>query len=107
MMKSGASQKIVPSNTNGIIINLRPQKDDPNQVRITIGSNPIDYPYELTTCTANMVSSKFMWNSVISTPGAKFGGTDIKKMYLETQLDWYEYFSTHHLCVGLNGQSHT
>ena len=38
-----------------------------------------------------MVYSKIMWNSVISTPGAKFGGADIKNMYLETPLDWYKY----------------
>jgi hypothetical protein len=75
----------------GIVIDHRPQKDDPNRVRITIGGNLIDYPYELTTCTANMVSAKIMWNSVVSTPGAKFGGADIKNMYLETPLDRYEY----------------
>ena len=38
-----------------------------------------------------MLSSKIMWNSVISTPGARFAGADIKNMYLETPLDWYEY----------------
>jgi hypothetical protein len=38
-----------------------------------------------------MVSAKIMWNSVISTPGAKFGGADIKNMYLETPLDRYKY----------------
>ncbi len=32
-----------------------------------------------------------MWNSIISTPNAKFGGADIKNMYLETPLDWYNY----------------
>ena len=62
-----------------IVIDHRPQKDNPNQVRITVGGNLIDYPYELTTCTADMVSSKIMWNSVISTPGAKFGGANIKR----------------------------
>ena len=43
-----------------IVINHRPQKDDPNQVRITVGRILIDYPYELTTCTASMVSAKIM-----------------------------------------------
>ena len=38
-----------------------------------------------------MVSSKIMWNSVISTPGAKFGGADIKNLYLEMPLNQYEY----------------
>jgi hypothetical protein len=74
-----------------IVINHRPQKDDQNQVHITVGSNFIDDPYKLTTCTPNMVSAKKMWNSVISTPGAKFGGADIKNMYLKTPLDQYEY----------------
>jgi hypothetical protein len=75
-----------------IVIDHCPQKDDPNRVRrITVGGNLIEYPYELTTRTANMVSTKIMWNSVISTPGAKFGGADIKNMYLETPLDRYEY----------------
>ena len=74
-----------------IVIDHHSQKDDPNQVRITVGDNLIDYPYELTTRTADMVSAKIMWNSVISTPGAKFGGADIKNMYLETPLDRYKY----------------
>jgi len=34
---------------------------------------------------------KIMWNSVISTPSAKFGGADIKNMYLKTPLDQYKY----------------
>ena len=65
-------------------IDHRPQKDDPNRMRIIVGSNIIDYPYKLTMRTANMVSAKIMWNSIVSTPGAKFGGADIKNMYLET-----------------------
>jgi hypothetical protein len=73
------------------VIDHRPQKDDPNRVRITVGGNLIDYPFELTTLTANMVSSKILWNSVISTKDARFAGADIKNMYLETPLDRYEY----------------
>jgi len=58
-----------------IVINHRSQKDDPNRVRIMVGGNLIDYPYKLTTQTADMVSAKIMWNSVISTPGAKFASS--------------------------------
>ena len=32
-----------------IVVDYRPQKDDPNRVRITVGGNLIDYPGELTT----------------------------------------------------------
>jgi hypothetical protein len=69
-----------------IIIEHWPQKDDPNRICITVGGSLVDYPYKLTTQTADMVSSKIMWNSVISMPNAKFGGADIKNMYLETPL---------------------
>jgi hypothetical protein len=34
-----------------------------------------------------MVSSKIMWNSIISMPNAKFSGADIKNMHLETPLN--------------------
>jgi hypothetical protein len=70
-----------------IVIDHQPQKDDPNRMRITISGKLIDYPYELTTQTADMVSSKIMWNSIISMTNTKFGGTNIKKMYLKTPLN--------------------
>ncbi len=73
------------------VIDHHPQKEDPNHVRIMVGCNLIDYPFELTTCTANMVSSKILSNSVISTKDARFAGADNKNMYLKTLLDWYEY----------------
>jgi hypothetical protein len=41
--------------------------------------------------TTDMVSSKLLWNSTISTRGAQFAGADIKNMYLEMPLDRYEY----------------
>ena len=41
--------------------------------------------------TADMAFAKIMWNSIVSMPGAKFGGADIKHMYLETPLDRYKY----------------
>jgi hypothetical protein len=70
-----------------IVIDHRPQKEDPNCVRMTVGGNLIDYLFELTTRMTNMVSSKILWNSVISTKDARFAGADIKNMYLETPLD--------------------
>jgi len=74
-----------------IVIDHQPQKEDPNRVRITVGDNLIDYPFELTTRTADIVFSKKLWNSVISTKDARFACTDIKNMYLKIPLDRYEY----------------
>jgi hypothetical protein len=72
-----------------IVTDHHPQKD-PNCVRITVGGNLINYPFELTTCTTDMVSSKLLWNSTISTKGARFAGTDIKNMYHKTPVDRFE-----------------
>ena len=74
-----------------IVVDYRPQKTDPNRVRITAGGNLINYPYELTTRTTDLTTSKIMWNSVISTPGVRYACADVKNFYLCTPLDRYEY----------------
>jgi hypothetical protein len=68
------------------VIDHCPQKEDPNRVCITVGGNLINYPFELTTRTADMVSSKILWNSVISTKDARFAGTNNKNMYLNEEI---------------------
>jgi hypothetical protein len=74
-----------------IVIDHRPQKADPNRVRITAGDNLItDYPGEVTTHTADLTTSKILWNSVISTEGARFMGIDIKSFFITATLDRYE-----------------
>jgi hypothetical protein len=73
------------------VIDHCPQKEDPNRVQITVGGNLINYPFEPTTNTADMVSSKILWNSVNSTLDTRFAGADIKNMYLKTPLDRFEY----------------
>ena len=74
--------KCIPGNRTvtyaRILVDFRSQKTDPNRVRITVGRNLIDYPYELTTRTADLTTSKVMCNSVISTPGAKYACADVK-----------------------------
>ena len=75
-----------------IVIDYRPQKEDPNRVRITAGGNLItDYPGDVTTRTADLTTSKILWNSVISTEGAQFMGIDIKSFFITAMLDRYEY----------------
>jgi hypothetical protein len=74
-----------------IAVDYCPQKEDPNRVCITAGGNLINYPYKLTTRTADLTSSKMLWNSTISTPGARFVTSDVKNFYLETPMDRFEY----------------
>ena len=54
-----------------VVVNHRPQKEDPNHIWITAGGNLINYPGKLTTRTANITTAKLLWNSVISTLGAR------------------------------------
>eukprot|EP00804_Cyclotella_cryptica_P004376 CCRYP_006792-RA/>CCRYP_006792-RA protein AED:0.32 eAED:0.32 QI:0/0/0/1/0/0/2/0/518 len=74
-----------------IVVDYCPQNEDPNRVRITVGGNLIEYPGELTTRTADLVTSKILWNSVISTPNARYITADLKLFYLTAPLDSYEY----------------
>ena len=74
-----------------VVVDFRPQKDDPNRVRITAGGNLIKYPGKLTTRTADLTTSKLLWNSVISTDDARFAALDVGNFYLETPLERYKY----------------
>jgi hypothetical protein len=74
-----------------IVVNYRPQKSDPNRVRLTVGGNLIDYPGELTTRTADLTTTKLPWNSVISTPGSRYMCLDIKNFYLGTPMARFKY----------------
>ncbi len=71
----------------------RPQKKDPNPVRITEGGKIINYQFEPTTRTTDLTASKIMWNSVVSTPVAKYSCADMKNFFLFTPLDRYEYMT--------------
>jgi len=73
------------------MVDYQPQKEDPNRVCITVDGNLIEYPHKLTTRTANLTTSKVMWNSVISTPRSKYICADVNNFYLKTPLDRYEY----------------
>ncbi len=74
-----------------VVVDFFPQKADPHQIRITAGGNLINYPGELTTRTADLTTSKLMWNSNLSTKGTKFMCLDIKNFCLTAPLDRFEY----------------
>ena len=50
-----------------IVVDYQPQKSDPNRVRITVRGNLLKDDQELTARTADLTTSKVMWNSTIST----------------------------------------
>ena len=74
-----------------MVVDYRPQKPDPNRVRITAGGNLIKYPGKLTTRNADLTTSKVSRNSVLSIQDEKYMCIDIKNFYLGTPLDRYDY----------------
>ena len=74
-----------------IVVNYRPQKTEKERTRLTVGGNLIDYPWEVTTPTADLTTAKLLFNSVISTPGARFLTMDIKDFYLNTPMEHPEF----------------
>ena len=53
--------------------------------------NRINCPYDVGTPTADLLTVKLLFNSVISTEGARFMTMDIKNFYLNTPMQRYEY----------------
>jgi hypothetical protein len=74
------------------VCNGRPEKEEPNHTRFTVGGDRINYPGEVATHTAEMLTAKLLFNSIISTPGAKFMTMDLSNFYLMTPLPRPEYF---------------
>jgi hypothetical protein len=64
-----------------IVAAYRPEKEKKYRIRWTIGGNLIIYTGDVTTKTAEMVTAKILFNSVISTPGAQFMTLDIKDFF--------------------------
>ena len=77
------------------VCELRPLKQEQERTRITVGGDRLDYNGPTTTETADITTSKILFNSTISTPGAKFMGIDIKNFYLGTPMKEYEYIKIH------------
>jgi hypothetical protein len=75
-----------------IVCVYRDGKKDKYRTRITVGGNLINYPGDCETPTADLLTVKLLFNSVIFTPNAKFMSIDMKDFYLCTPMKRYEYF---------------
>ena len=76
-----------------IISDVRPHKQEVERVRITMGGDRISYLYNISTPIAHLTTAKPPFNSVISTPSARFVGADIRNFYLNNNLPAPEYMS--------------
>ena len=73
------------------VCTVRPEKEESNRTRFTVGGDRINYPGAVATPTAEMLVAKMLFNSVISTPGARFMTMDISNFYLNTPLPRPEF----------------
>jgi hypothetical protein len=56
-----------------------------------VGGNLIQYPGDVSTRSADLTTSKCIWNSTLSFEGAKYMCLDVKNFYLGTPMDSFEY----------------
>ena len=73
----------------------RPEKKEKNRTRFIVGGYIIDYPGEVSMPTAEMLIAKLLFNSVISTKGARFMTIDISNLYLMNPIKRNEYTRIH------------
>ena len=74
-----------------IVSDIRPHKQEVERVRLTMGGDRLSCPYDISTPVADLTTVKIHFNSVISTPSARFMGTDIRNFYLNNDLPSPEY----------------
>lgn len=74
-----------------IVVAYKPDKLEKNRSRLTIGGDLIKYPFDKSAPTADLPIIKLLWNSVLSTPGAKYFTMDISNFYLGTPLPRPEF----------------
>jgi hypothetical protein len=74
-----------------------PKKTETNCTRFTAGGNRINYPGAVATPTAETLVAKLLFNSTISTRGARFMTMDISNFYLNSPLPRLEF-----ICIKLS-----
>jgi hypothetical protein len=72
-------------------MDISPNKSEIHRVRLTVGGILIQYTGDVSTRSADLTTSKCLWDSTISTEGARYMYLDVKKFYLGTRMDSFEY----------------
>ena len=58
-----------------------------------MGGDKLKFDGPVSTLTSNLITSKIHWNSVISTPSAKYLVVGIKNFYLNNPISNHEYYN--------------
>ena len=75
------------------VLDYRPLKSEPHQVRITVGGDRLSYPHDAGSPAANVIETKILVNSTISDApkGARFMSANLKDYFLATPMGRAEY----------------
>ena len=74
-----------------IVYDTCPQKKETHLVQLTVGGYKLNFDGPFSTPIENLTTSKLHWNSIISTPGAKYLVVDINNFYLNNLMSKHEY----------------
>ena len=69
-----------------LVCDIKENKTENHCTRLTVGGNLLDFAGLLSTPTATVTTSEWLFNSVISTPGAKCLIAYVKSFYLNNDL---------------------
>ena len=76
---------------DSFVCNVRNEQSEKIRTRFVVGCNHVNYPGDVATPTVQMLVAKPLFNSVISTKGARSMAMDISNFYLVTLLSQPEY----------------
>ena len=74
-----------------IVVSYRPEKSEPNCIRLTVGGDRVNYHEDWGTPTTDILTIKLFLNRTISTPGVRFITFNVKYFYLMIHMEQYEY----------------
>ena len=74
-----------------MVVDLRPNKAVHERLRMCMGGDKMESVMETTIRTADLTTYKLHMNGVVSTPGARFAGGDVKYFDLNMPLKKNRY----------------
>ena len=84
--EQGPKDRLKDISYGRIVVDYKPQKEEPHTTILTVGKILIYYAGDVRTPTADITTSKLIIKSTISTPGERYMCCDIKNFFLGTPL---------------------
>ena len=78
-----------------LVCNIKHSKTEMHCTRLTVGDNLINFDIDKSTATADLTTITSLFNSIISTPKARFCTADTYNIYFDMHLAKYEYIKLH------------